>query len=83
MMKKSFKAWAVVWTKKGYKEYGCVGNGVITVEPAEDLKVSCTCKCHPKWHYITIHAFFTNKREAEKFRGGNLDWEVRRITITL
>ena len=74
------KWWAVVWTKKGAREYG-VNNRVpiTTLELFEqEIPVKTKSKNHKKTGYFYLNgwAIFPTKAEAEAERDKNEDFEV-------
>lgn len=82
-MKKTERAWAVVWTEKAGNEYDVPEHSRIIVdELAQSTKVRCKCKEHRGWHWIGAKVLFETREEAVAYNKGNTDFVVIPCTIT-
>lgn len=81
-MKKTIKAWAVVWTDKAATMYGVPSKDrIVTVEPQEQIKVPVKGNKN-KYLTATSLAIFQKRAEAVAFNQGNVDWNNVPCTIT-
>lgn len=80
------KLWFVVWTKEAAKAWGIPTKDlIISIEPAENIRFNLKPGKvgRPTYSFATVLAFFSSEIEAEAFRDGNPDWEVKSSTIVL
>ena len=76
-MKKEIKAWAVLWTKKAMPVYGLRDKDIIVIAETSDAET-------PKQKYMTIDfPLFERRKDAERFRAKNKEWEIIKCLITL
>jgi hypothetical protein len=80
-MKKTIKAWAVIWTNKGAKEYGVSQKDrIVSVEPREDIVV--LFRENKKHYFAESVALFSKQEEATAFWKGNADWIVVPVVVS-
>ncbi len=74
---KILKAWAVIWTKESVPIYGLTGKDIIVIAEISDAETK-------KQKYMEIDfPLFKNKKDAERFRSKNKDWEIIACKIIL
>lgn len=72
-MKQTKICWAVVWTKKGAKEYGAKDGDIIS----EDAKSAIH-----DYNFTIAYPFYDRKLDAQIARDGNKDFKVVKMEIT-